>query len=716
MEQIYTLKTSIFTGAFDKNPHETTLVQVFNLITGNMLKNDTEKYRALEAIGQPDETIKQRMTAITPAVTCSGGHGANKITGYTGISLCDFDHVTSSDECMSRLHADAHTLMAYTTLSGNGIRVLFRYTINGKQQSHITPKAYADAFHAGNEHFAALLGTDYDDKCKNPNRLSVICHDPNAYFNPEAKPIYCNSGGVLPRRDNGDSHTPQQILSTDEAAECTKAILASEGTVYAEGGRNYYIMRTGYMFNKIGIPLADAQQWATSRFADYGVKNVEAVMRSCYTHTAEHGTWQPRPVPARRGRPCKPTTLKDKKKGAAASLATVADIENFITRYGTLRFNVISHRAEICYVGSTEYIPVNDRVINTMWRHMHLLGMNVRTTDISNVLGSDFAPDFHPFREYFRQLPPWTPGDGDDPIAALAACVHITAGPGDSDKVTRQRFGEYMGKWLTGMVASWLDDEEINHQILTLIGQQGIYKTTFLRELLPQELQRYFYSNSRGTIENKDDRITLSEYGLICLDEIDTMSDADHNRLKAFVTQQCISERMPYGRFKEDRPRIASFCATGNNDLFLNDIAGNRRWLVFSTDSIDMDAAKAISRDRVFAQAYYNFKKGSCHYFTRNEINEIEHYNRHFTVPSPEEELITSYFRPPHPGETYKLLNATNILERISACYRQRLSTKKIGTIMKKIGFEQIRTCSGRTYKVVELPPPSSNPNSCGTD
>ena len=39
-------------------------------------------------------------------------------------------------------------------------------------------------------------------------------------------------------------------------------------------------------------------------------------------------------------------------------------------------------------------------------------------------------------------------------------------------------FYEYLKKWLVAMVASWIDEDEVNQAVLVLIGKQGIYKTT----------------------------------------------------------------------------------------------------------------------------------------------------------------------------------------------------------------------------------------------
>ena len=43
-------------------------------------------------------------------------------------------------------------------------------------------------------------------------------------------------------------------------------------------------------------------------------------------------------------------------------------------------------------------------------------------------------------------------------------------------------------EWLVAMVAGWVDDEAVNHVILTFVGEQGIYKTTWFCQLLPPGL------------------------------------------------------------------------------------------------------------------------------------------------------------------------------------------------------------------------------------
>ncbi len=75
----------------------------------------------------------------------------------------------------------------------------------------------------------------------------------------------------------------------------------------------------------------------------------------------------------------------------------------------------------------------------------------------------------------------------------------------------------------------------------------------------------------------KDDIIALSQYALICYEELDTMSPSELNQLKTVVTMQYTNERAAYGHYAEQRKHINTFCGTGNNPEFLSDPTGNRR-------------------------------------------------------------------------------------------------------------------------------------------
>lgn len=707
MEKHLPLKMSFLNGTFDKNPHDTDIAQVYGIITGTMLKNDTVKYRSLKASGYPDQHIKQRMAAVTPAVTCSGGHGADKIQGYTGMSMCDFDHVASPETCMRLLRADKHTLLAYTTLSGSGIRVLFRYAVDGVPLSRITTKEYAAAFHAGNEHFALLLGTDYDDKCKNPNRLSVICHDPDAYFNPDAEPIYCSAGGVMQGRGTGGSHAPQQPVTAEEAAARAEEILASKGVVYAEGNRNCYIMNTGYMLNKMGIPLAGAQQWAASRFADYGVKDVERIMCSCYTHTSEHGTWQPRPSPSRGGKKTLRDVRSQHEERTHKRVTKAKEKEDFIRKHAGIRYNTVTRRIEIKWNGEENFRNITDRDENTLWLMMDDNGFVTSPKEIHNIIASNHTPSVNPFALYFGTLGPW---DGKtDHIARLAGHVHITCANPLAKDAAQRRFVYMFRMWLTGMVASLLSDTAVNHEVLALIGEQGIYKSTFFERLLPPELRIYFNERGSNNMTDKDSVLAVSQYAMICLSEIDCMNRKELNALKTLTTMQRTNERAPYDRYPEERKRIASFCATGNNREFLSDDTGNRRWMAFEVEAIDNPRQIDYCYEGLYAQALHQWKNGFRFWMTDEENRELTSQNRWFEAPNVTIDLIMKYFRKPQPHETAELVTTGEVVERITCNYRGKINGTKVGVAMKRLDVEKVRLRDRTFYKLISLTPDEYN-------
>ena len=108
--------------------------------------------------------------------------------------------------------------------------------------------------------------------------------------------------------------------------------------------------------------------------------------------------------------------------------------------------------------------------------------------------------------------------------------------------VNSSTFTNCFRKWLVGMVASLLDENVVNNTILVFVGKQGIYKTTFFNNLLPPELQKYFFTKTNCDRMTKDDKLSLAEFALICLEEIDSMKPAELNQLKALVTSKTIVE------------------------------------------------------------------------------------------------------------------------------------------------------------------------------
>ena len=93
--------------------------------------------------------------------------------------------------------------------------------------------------------------------------------------------------------------------------------------------------------------------------------------------------------------------------------------------------------------------------------------------------------------------------------------------------------------------------------------------------------------------------------------------------LKAFLSGAVDRVRLPYARFDESFPRQCVFIGTTNEDQFLRDATGGRRfWPVTVGKVIDIEALTS-ERDQLFAEAFASYKAGEPWWLDRDF--EVEH-------------------------------------------------------------------------------------------
>ena len=248
-------------------------------------------------------------------------------------------------------------------------------------------------------------------------------------------------------------------------------------------------------------------------------------------------------------------------------------------------------------------------------------------------------------------------------------------------------------KWFVAMVASWMYDEVVNHQVLVLIGKQGIYKTTWLERLIPPHLRAYACKLANSNDLNKDERLRIAEFGLISLDEIDSMNNRELNQLKSVITATDVNERAAYAYTKERRVRLASFCASGNRRDFLTDITGNRRWLPFEVESIQNPFFTTLPYERMYAEALALANDPTfCYWFELDEIEVLEEHNQHFRDESNEEQLLPILFDTPAEGKG-EFMTSAQISERLVTYggIKKPMAMNTLGIVLSKAGYKTVR-------------------------
>ena len=747
---------SSFENFTSKRPVSLTLDAIANFMRCDQrLESLTKAYR---------QTGSKHIKMETPlfAVACffDGGKGKENIKGLTGLSMVDFDHISPSgpltEEELSALRnkiaGDPHTVMCYTTISGNGLRIIFRYEQSQSKTDGVGDhvfEQYKAAFYAGNVYYEKLLGMKADMQCKNITRLSGIAHDPDVFFRDpdKAEAFTLDEVAAAASQHAKESKEEKQMQRIQTYYDSLVApMLARKGYKFQPSCHNDYVMRVGYMLAERRFSKKVVVRWALRTFgADYS--GTEQVINSCFASSSSRGR-----DGGRAG--------KDN-----ANTASVDEIKAFLDGRVRLRYNVITSRVECLLTGENtnnslsglntnltndtnnslevntnltcpQWQPISDRIVNTLWSQMSSV-MRVNIQDVYRVIESDYVPAFNPFVEYLESLPEWHEGDHDY-IADLAATVkikgeqeHIEAPEADSSLFTLRSslpsqeadsslftlpsslpsqeadssfftLRSSLKKWLVGMVAGWISEDVVNNVILVFIGEQGAYKTTWFNYLLPPQLKQYFYTKTNANRMTRDDLLTLAQYGLVCCEELDTMRPAELNQLKAAVTMPSIDERAAYAHFHEHRKHIASFCGTGNNVSFLSDPTGNRRWLPFEVESIVSPRDHPFCYEGIYSQALALYKSGFTFWFTKEEIQEQNRHNRKFETPRLEHELVDLYFRRPLEHENSMFMTSSRVLQIIGSGITQKLSATRIGMAFSELGFQRVRYHGIRGYLVMQ--------------
>jgi len=364
-----------------------------------------------------------------------------------------------------------------------------------------------------------------------------------------------------------------------------------------------------------------------------------------------------------------------------------SEIEAYLSSRYEFRYNTVLGRTEYRRMNSSDFTKVGRYEINTLRRELdNDVGIITSSDNLYSIIESSFSPRINPIQEYFKGLP-LVDVSSSSPfslkaIPDLASCVVVR---------NSNKWLPYLTKWLVAVVANAMDDRECrNHTCLVLTGEQGKFKTTFLDLLCPPALHGYSYTGK--IYPQEKDTLTYIGQNLIVNidDQLKALNKRDENELKNLITCPMVKYRMPYDKYVEEHPHLASFVASVNGNDFLTDPTGSRRFLPFEVLSIDIEKAKRISMDNVYAEAKALLKSGFRYWFDDDEIAELYRESEDFQVQTAEMELLLRCFEKPTEDESYSLMTTTEILTYLGIYTHQPLVAKRMGEALKKAGYIKV--------------------------
>lgn len=375
-------------------------------------------------------------------------------------------------------------------------------------------------------------------------------------------------------------------------------------------------------------------------------------------------------------------------------LMPVREMKQFVADTFEVRHNVITDVYEFRRKKDDElWRPLDERGFNTIACGIEEANIFCLDSRIKHWLRSDFAKDYHPVRQWLDTVRgQW---DGVDRTEDLFG------------RISPYRYCREMGRiWLRSVVSQWLgyDTKHANAVMLLLVSpQQGLHKSTFVRELLPPELRDYytddFSLSAKGNAQRK-----LVEFAIVNIDEFDKENPKKMPELKTLMQTMKPSFIGSYKKNFNRLPRIASFVGTSNSRQLLYDHTGSRRFLILEPK--EMIRTGGIDYVQLYAQMIHEVEAGLPTYFTKAQEREMQRRNQRYTVKDEVETLFSTFFRPARDNKEGVLVTAEEILQKLSAQDAhavRHFSPTSFGHRLIGMGLTPRHTRRGSVYRLVQL-------------
>jgi predicted P-loop ATPase len=250
------------------------------------------------------------------------------------------------------------------------------------------------------------------------------------------------------------------------------------------------------------------------------------------------------------------------------------------------------------------------------------------------------ATPYHPIREWLQALI-W---DGEERMdCVFAKYLGCTM---SYYNIEVQRL------FLYGCVARALRPGIKFDYVPVLVGGQGKGKSLFFRKLSINEI---YFNDNLNTFEGDKAAEKLRGIWIAELGELLALKRAsDVQSFKAFITSTVDIYRPPYGRRTEMRPRSSVFVGTTNDNHFLTDTTGNRRFLPMTINPERVHPSDILEgwdqpevtdfMSQVWAEAYHRYITDNPRLVLPKEIqNEAISVQERYTEDDPFVGVIARY-------------------------------------------------------------------------
>lgn len=275
-------------------------------------------------------------------------------------------------------------------------------------------------------------------------------------------------------------------------------------------------------------------------------------------------------------------------------------------------------------------------------------------------------------------------------------------------------------RWLISAIAA-LYSESMKDKfelVLVFTGTQGVGKTSWVKSLCPVD-----YAVKDGLALNPDEKdsvLQLIKHWLVELGELDGIfRKADIAKLKAFTSRTDDEVRLPYKPLDSRFKRRTVMFGSVNENNFLTDNTGNRRWLTVALKAVDYQ--HAIDVQQLWAEVRTLYEAGEQWHLTKEETDMLNAMNQQHEAIQPLEELLLEAFVKPEmapnltlvgvepvparkPGNTVKL-NATMVVRGLLLPVDKKNTNEMASLLRKHFGTEKKNGKLGNYWELTPARP-----------
>jgi predicted P-loop ATPase len=131
------------------------------------------------------------------------------------------------------------------------------------------------------------------------------------------------------------------------------------------------------------------------------------------------------------------------------------------------------------------------------------------------------------------------------------------------------------------------------------------------------------FSDSLPNLHDKDAAQHLQGLWLVEIAELAAMKRSELEDVKRFVSTRIDKFRPAYGHHVIESPRTAIFAATTNDDRYLKDTTGARRYWPIKCGIIDVDGLQR-DRDQLFAEAVARYRSSERYWLVGSNEEALQ--------------------------------------------------------------------------------------------